>query len=230
LDHGGSFYYCIVDRRYGATYEQDNGVTIRSIPAVHTADGAVSFILDWNGLKFAYSSDTPPNKWWLEHTKGVDLSVHECFASPQILLDKQRYRPDFALALSVFKHTSPQQFGKVMAMTEPRLAVGYHFYNDHDTLPVMLEEVRKTYDGPLAMASDYMVFNVTKDDIRVRMSAVAQEIWPTDPTRPKQVGPGVGDSFTDYVKSGFEPMTDLVKQIYADFNETNGTVVELPAK
>jgi ribonuclease Z len=161
---------------------EENGVTIRSIPAIHVTDGAVSFILEWNGLKFAYSSDTFPNKWWIEHTNGVDISVHECFASPQILLDKQKYPPDFALALSVMKHTSPQQFGKVMAMTKPRLAVGYHFYNDHDTLPVMLEQVRRTYDGPLAMAMDYMVFNVTKEEIRVRMAAVDTEIWPTPPT------------------------------------------------
>ena len=31
---------------------QENGVTIRSIPAIHTADGAVSFILEWNRLNF----------------------------------------------------------------------------------------------------------------------------------------------------------------------------------
>lgn len=36
----------------------EDGVVIRSIPAVHAIDGAVSFILEWNGLKFAYSSDT----------------------------------------------------------------------------------------------------------------------------------------------------------------------------
>ena len=209
---------------------EHNGVTIRSIPAIHTTDGAVSFILEWNGLKFAYSSDTAPNKWWIEHTRGADISVHECFASPQILLDKQRYRPDFALSLSVFKHTSPQQFGKVMAMTEPRLAVGYHFYNDFDTLPPMLEEVRKTYDGPLAMATDYMVFNVTKDDVRVRMAAVDEEIWPTNPTRPKEVRPGVGDSFSEFVIGGTEPMSELVEGIYRDFNERNGTNVEVPKK
>ena len=209
---------------------QENGVTIRSIPAIHTADGAVSFILEWNGLRFAYSSDTFPNKWWIEHTRGVDLSVHESFASPQILLDKQKYRPEFALALSVFKHTSPQQFGKVMAMTEPRLAVGYHFYNDHDTLPIMLEEIRRTYSGPLALATDYMVFNVTEDDIRVRMAAVDEDIWPMSPTRPKETAPGVGDNFSDFTKSGMEPMPELVKQIYRDFNELNGTDVELPKK
>lgn len=209
---------------------QENGVTIRSIPAVHTTDGAVSFILQWNGLKFCYSSDTFPNKWWIEHTEGADISVHECFASPQILVDKQKYRPDFALALSVLKHTSPQQFGKVMALTKPRVAVGFHFYNDHDTLPVMLSEVRKTYKGPLVMATDYMVLNVTKKNIKVRMAAIDQEIWPTGPTRPKKVKPGVGDSFSDFVKSGKEPFGDLIKQIYSDFNKRNGSNVQPPKK
>ncbi|MBW2404487.1 MAG: MBL fold metallo-hydrolase, partial [Deltaproteobacteria bacterium] len=56
---------------------EEKGVTIRSIPAVHGLDGAVSFILEWNGLKFAYSSDTIPNKWWAEHTKGADIAIHE---------------------------------------------------------------------------------------------------------------------------------------------------------
>ncbi len=207
---------------------QENGVTIRSIPAIHVTDGAVSFILEWNGLKFAYSSDTFPNKWWIEHTKGADISIHECFASPQILLEKQKYPPPLALALSVFKHTSPQQFGKVMAMTQPRLAVGYHFYNDHDTLPVILEQVRRTYDGPLAMAADYMVFNVTKKDIQVRMAAVDTEIWPSLSTRPTKRNPPKGSQFSDFTESGMEPMPRLIKGIYDDFNKRNGTNVPLP--
>lgn len=209
---------------------EENDVTIRSLPAVHGADGAASFILDWNGLKFCYSSDTFPNKWWIEHTQGADLSVHECFAAPQILLDKQKYPPDFALALSVIKHTSPQQFGKVMAMTKPRLAVGFHFYNDFDTLPVMLDQVRRTYDGPLAMASDYMVFNVTKDDIRVRMAAIDEDIWPTAATRPKERHPKEGETFSEFTKSGKEPMPKLIQQIFSDFNKRNGTNIPVPTK
>jgi hypothetical protein len=31
------------------------------------------------------------------------------------------------------------------------------------------------------MVTDYMVFNVTKEDIRVRMAAVDEEIWPQFP-------------------------------------------------
>lgn len=117
-----------------------------------------------------------------------------------------------------------------MAMTKPRLAVGYHFYNDHDTLPEQLADVRATYDGPLAMATDYMVFNVTKDDIRVRMAAVDQDIWPTEPTRPKKVSDSMGDDFTDFIVSGKEWMPETLKKIWATFNERNGTNFEPPLK
>lgn len=44
------------------------------------------------------------------------------------------------------------------------------------TAPAVLRDVRKTYEGPLALAQDYMVFNVTKDDIKVRMAAVEEAV------------------------------------------------------
>ena len=207
----------------------ENGVTIRTIPAVHSIDGAVSFILEWNGLKFAYSSDTSPNKWWVEHTKGVDISVHESFAPPKELIDKQNYPPPFALQLSTLLHTSPAQFGKIMAMTKPRLAVGYHFYNDHDTLPGQLEEIRKTYDGPLAMATDYMIFNITKDKVRVRMAAINEDIWPLPSTRPMQVDRSQkGGTMSEFTKSGDFFMKALLFDIWDEVNKEYGTDVELP--
>ncbi len=48
-----------------------NGVVIRSIPAIQL-EGSVSFILEWNGLKLAFSGDTLANKWWVEHAQGAD--------------------------------------------------------------------------------------------------------------------------------------------------------------
>ena len=33
---------------------EENGVVIRSFPAIHCIDGSVSFSLEWNGLKFVY--------------------------------------------------------------------------------------------------------------------------------------------------------------------------------
>jgi ribonuclease Z len=206
----------------------ENGVTIRSIPAIHSLDGSVSFILDWNGLKFAYSSDTFPNKWWIEHTKGVDISVHECFAPPEVLVEKQNYDPGFAVWLSTLAHTSPAQFGKIMAMTEPRMAVGYHFYNDHDTLPVVLQSVHTTYDGPVTLATDYMVFNVTRENIRVRMAAVDQDIWPLPPTRPKVVKKERQVTYGEFTKSGEVMMRDVLEQVWCETSEKYGIDAKLP--
>ena len=66
---------------------EHNGVVIKSIPAVHLEQSA-SFILEWNGMTLAYSGDTLPNKWWIENTKGVDLSIHECIFTPDMAMSK----------------------------------------------------------------------------------------------------------------------------------------------
>ena len=207
----------------------ENGVTIRSIPAIHALDGPVSFILEWNGLKLAYSSDTFPNKWWMEHTKDADIAIHECFAPPSVLIEKQKFTPQTALNVGTQVHTSPAQFGKVMAEIQPRMAVGYHFFNDFDTKPAVLADIRKTYDGPLALATDYMVFNVTKEDIRVRMAAIDEDIWPQPATQPKlrpDFSKRIG--FTDYIAAGRVPFQDVVQKIYDEINEQYGSKAKPP--
>ena len=207
----------------------ENGVKISTIPAIHALDGPVSFILEWNGLKFAFSSDTFPNKWWVEHTKGADLAIHECFATPSILVNKQRWPVPDALNVSTQVHTSPAQFGKVMSQTEPRMAVAYHVFNDFDTQPDILEQVRTTYDGPISLATDYMVWNVTKDDIRVRMAVVDEDIWPQPSVTEKlPADPNDRVGFTDFITDGKLPYPDVVKRVYDMTNEEFGTDVQPP--
>ncbi len=209
---------------------QENGVTIRTIPAIHIFDGPVSFILEWNGLKLAYSSDTFPNKWWMEHAKDMDLAIHECFVSPESLVEKQNFTPEAALNVGTLIHTSPAQFGKVMATIEPRMAVGYHFFNDFDTTPAVLRDIRKTYDGPLALATDYMVFNVTKDDIKVRMAAVDEDIWPLPSTIPL-VPPDPSIRRTELSQlmlDGRVVHKELLEELYAEINARYGSNFQLP--
>ena len=50
------------------------------------------------------------------------------------------------------------------------MAVAYHFFKDFDTTASINDRIRTTYDGPLSLAEDYMVWNITKDDIRVRLA------------------------------------------------------------
>lgn len=207
----------------------ENGVTIRTIPAIHAVDGSVSFILEWNGLKFAFSSDTYPNKWWMKHTKNSDLAIHECFAPPSIMVNKQKFPPGDALNVATQVHTSPAMFGKVMSEIRPRMAVGYHVFNDFDTKPQIMKEIRRTYDGPVKLAIDYMVFNVTKDNIRVRMAAIDEAIWPlpsitkklpADPT--KRVG------FSKFIFGGRVVYKEVIKFYYDQTNKMFGTNYKPP--
>jgi len=205
----------------------ENGVVIRSIPAVHGLDGAVSFILEWKGMTFVYGSDTIPNKWYIEYAKGADLAIHECFLPPPLLVTKQGFAPLEALNVGTQGHTSPEQFGKVMSLVRPRMAVGYHFYNDFDIQPDVMRRVRKTYDGPLTLAVDYMVWNVTKDDIRVRMVAKDEEVWPSPPLKKKNP-PDLSKSIpiSDFTMSGVLAFPEVVQPLYDEINELYGTNYE----
>ena len=40
---------------------------------------------------------------------------------------------------------------------------------------MVLADIRKTYEGPLALAVDYMVFNVIREDVKVRMAAIDED-------------------------------------------------------
>jgi ribonuclease Z len=160
----------------------------------------------------------------------VDISIHEAFITPQSLVEKQNFTPGAALNVGTQVHTSPAQFGKVMAATQPRMAVAYHFFNDFDTAPMVLRDIRRSYDGPLALAVDYMVFNVTRDDVRVRMAAIDEDIWPQPSTIPL-VPPDrslVRAEFSDFITGGRVVHQDVLEEIYAEINEMYGTNIPVP--
>jgi ribonuclease Z len=160
-----------------AVIYEHNGVTVRSFPAIHSLDGPVSFSLEWNGLKFVFGSDSFPNKWFVEYAQDADLVVHECFVAVPDLVGKMRFTPEQALLVGTQVHTAPEAFGKLMTQVEPRMAVAYHFFKDFDTTPAINDRIRTTYDGPLSLAEDFMVWNITKDDIEVRMAVVEEATW-----------------------------------------------------
>jgi len=45
------------------------------------------------------------------------------------------------------------------------MAAAYHFFKDFDTTAEIYGRIRSTYDGPLSLAEDFMVWNVTKKKI-----------------------------------------------------------------
>lgn len=169
-------------RNDGEVIYEENGVAIRSFPAIHILDGPVSFRLDWNGRSFVFGGDSYPNRWFIEHSRGAELVVHECFFSPETLGRLLGTPPAQAVYISSYIHTPPDAFGKVMAEIRPRHAIGYHFWTWHDVYDETLEAVRATYDGPLTLATDMMVWNVTDEQVVVREAIVDENVAPTGTT------------------------------------------------
>ena len=162
---------------------------------------------------------------------GVDISVHESFAPPATLIERQYYNPEFALWPSTPAHASPSQFAEIMRLAKPRVAVAYHFSNDFDTLPEQLRQIRDIYDGPLVMALDTLVINVTPEDVRVRRAVIDQEAWPMPPNRPIEPAPAPGmQLLSDFTMSGGVFMTDVLRALRDDVNAEFNADVRFPER
>ena len=110
-----------------------------------------------------------------------------------------------------------------MSLVKPRQAVAYHFFKDFDTTAQIYERIRSTYDGPLSLAQDFMVWNVTKDEIRERMAVVSEEVWPPPASeKPVPPDPSRRIPFSDMIESGKLDVTDVIQPIYDEINERFG--------
>ena len=69
-----------------------------------------------------------------------------------------------------------------MSAIEPRMAIAFHTVLLPDMQQAMHEGIRKAYDGPLTIANDLMVWNVTKDAITMREAVFADRVTPPSTT------------------------------------------------
>jgi ribonuclease Z len=202
---------------------QENGVTIRSWPAIHAGDGAVSLSLEYAGLKIVFGGDTFPNQWFVKYAKNADFAIHEVFLTPDTLVDWYNQSPGQALGVGTQVHTSPPAFGKVMSEIKPRHAVGYHFLNEEATRYAIYDGVRSTYDGPLSLAADNMVWNITQDKIVERMVVSTDEAWSVPGVKAPPPPPAAGtvpDPMTDFIKAGrWQPAIDAQQNLVDAFKK-----------
>ena len=175
---------------------EENGITIRSWPAIHAGDGPVSFSIEWNGYKVVFGGDTFPNTWFVKYAKDADIVIHEAMLTAEQLGKYYNQPPTRTIMMNTDIHTSAQAFGKVMSMIQPQHAIAYHFFDEEGTRYGIYDGIRETYDGPLSMATDMMVWNLTRDGVRERMAVSTDEAWDVpgteeglqpDPTRKPEI-------------------------------------------
>ena len=165
--------------------DKTNGIVIKSWPADHALFGAVSFGLEWNGIKVVYSGDTKPLTGDLEEYRkcfhGANLLIHECFNATSGHSDSSGdERRELEASDDCVFHTTPEEFGELMAEYEPDHAVAYHFLNDFDVGLDIYDRIRTRYAGPLTLAKDLLAWNVTPDQVIARNVAYHPDTWGND--------------------------------------------------
>jgi ribonuclease Z len=198
-------------------------VTVRSWPAIHIGDGPVAFSLVWNGYKVVYSGDTTPTKWTLEYAKDADVVIHESMPMPDDMVKFYNQPPQLGIRASCGFHTCPPAFGKVMSIVKPRLAVMFHWFNEEGTRYNQYEGVRQTYDGPVSMATDMMVWNVRRDGITERMAVSPDNAWDVPgPGQPSAPDPDFPSQITDFILKGRFDTTEAEKETRDAYNKKYG--------
>jgi ribonuclease Z len=159
-----------------------NGVKIYAFPVLHILVGAVGYRLEWNDLSMAFTGDSEPTTQEAEQAAAVDVFIHEAFISPEAFAEKNNMPLKLAENVVYGAHTPPDMLGRVFKIAQPVLGVGTHYFQDDDLIDPFFEGIATTYDGPVALAQDLMVFNVTPRQIVLRMAKTEQLYWaPSDP-------------------------------------------------
>jgi len=205
---------------------EENGVTIRTIPAIHAGDGPVSFIVEYAGLKVIFGGDTAPNQWFIEYGRDADLVIHEAFNPPDIFVTLGNQPPQLAWRACCAFHTSGPSFGKIMSEIQPGHAVAYHALLDKGTnqYNTYYDSIRQTYDGPLSIASDLMVWNITEDGVTERMAVVSDNAWAVPGTaRQPPAERGAPDPMSDFIKNGewgpgFNAQNEMLDEFAEKYN------------
>jgi len=110
-----------------------------------------------------------------------------------------------------------------MSELEPKLAIAFHWFNEEGTRYNQFSGIRQTYDGPVSMATDNMVWNIRRDGIEERMAVITEDAWdvpgpgiPLDPDRTR------ASEYTDYVLAGLFDTTEAERQTVDEYNKMFG--------
>jgi ribonuclease Z len=147
----------------------DNGVEIFAFPVVHTIDGSMGYRLEWKGLSFAYTADSEPSTFEAEQSQGVDVFIHEVFPSPEEYA-QQTKMPLAHAENALGEHTIPEELGLVFDIAKPGIGVGSHYTLGDALIDSAFKSLRTTYDGPVMLAHDLSVINVTPNQIVIRQA------------------------------------------------------------
>lgn len=179
-----------------------NGVTVTAFPVIHALSGAVGYRIDFGGLTIVHSGDTRPGWPLVRACEGttVDLLIHECFPPAEVIAATMDMPIERANVILNQAHTSPRGAGKVFDLVRPRMAGLWHTVVTPAGTPLIFQDLRKVYAGPVVQTQDLTVFNVTAEAVVARQAQVEPQPRPvpgTPRTQPEARPPAQPDWWAD---------------------------------
>ncbi len=143
------------DIKPGVIYSE-NGIKVTAFLVDHKpVDPAYGYRIDFGERSVVISGDTTFSQSLVEHSKNVDVLVHEIIAVKNEILEKnprlqkiERY------------HTDPAQLSQVLNEVEPRVAVMTHVILVGISEADVLQQLNKNYGGEIHMGEDLMSIEV----------------------------------------------------------------------
>jgi ribonuclease Z len=138
----------------GLVFERD-GVRVTAIPVLHgNWKEAYGYRIDTPDRSIVISGDTRPSEALVEASRGVDVLVHEVYAS-EYLAPEDRPGGEFWPQYCREYHTSDVELGKLASQVRPRLLVLSHIIRFGAEDGVLLDGVRKGgYTGEVVVGED----------------------------------------------------------------------------
>ncbi len=124
----------------------------------------------------AFTGDSVPTRQEAIQSKGVDVFIHELFIDAPTFAKRNNMPLQIAQNV-VNEHTPADMLGRVFSIAKPKLGVGTHFFTNDYTIDEAFAGMASTYDGPVVIAQDLMVINVTPEQIVTRMAKTNLLSW-----------------------------------------------------
>ncbi|MBT5560550.1 MAG: MBL fold metallo-hydrolase [Proteobacteria bacterium] len=152
--------YSVTNVYDGFVYEI-NGVKVTAIEVDHgVVKPAFGYRIDYAGRSVVISGDTAYSENLIEKSQDVDVLIHEVMAPALQSLLRNIYKDEATVNSIISLHTLPSDAGKVFTQSKTRMGIYTHLINNPAQLSELIEETRKTWNGPLEVGEDLMVIEI----------------------------------------------------------------------
>ena len=131
------------------------GIRIRAIPVPHGGwPVSFAFRIDTPDRSIVLGGDTAPSRALEEASRGVDLLVHEVYASTRVAPEKRPGGELWPQYLREF-HTSDEELGAIAARAQPKRLILSHVLRMGGTMEEVISGVRRGgFRGTVVVAND----------------------------------------------------------------------------